>query len=47
LAALPFVLLLSFGSGVATLSYEVVWFQLLRNRRAGIRTPLQRCSRHE
>jgi spermidine synthase len=29
LAALPVVLLLSFGSGVAALIYEVVWFQLL------------------
>jgi spermidine synthase len=29
LAQLPVVLLLSFGSGVAALIYEVVWFQLL------------------
>jgi len=29
LAQLPLVLLLSFGSGVAALIYEVVWFQLL------------------
>jgi spermidine synthase len=29
LAALPVVLLLSFGSGVAALIYEVVWFQVL------------------
>ena len=26
---LPLVLLLSFGSGVAALIYEIVWFQLL------------------
>jgi spermidine synthase len=29
LAQLPLILLLSFGSGVAALIYEVVWFQLL------------------
>jgi len=29
LASLPLLLLLSFGSGVAALIYEVVWFQLL------------------